>query len=413
MNIEQKKIWQFPWGYKESLIIVFGIIIVGFSLQTIIGGFNFYLLSYPFNIYLGIIILIFILISLIFKKKEFFKWFTSLYFSVSLLTAITLLSLILGITKQDKIINTEAINVFSLLGFKKMTSSWAFVFIYFLILLSLGAILVKRKPSFTKKYTVFFLNHLGLWIILFFAGLGYADINRYIMYVNVGETEWRVFDKENRVQELPIAIQLNKFTIEEYIPKLAIVNKKTSEILLKDKQKYFQIDTNNKEEISFSGYKIKLIEYIHNAVRGSDTTYKEIPMKSSSPAALIQVKNQNIEKVKWVSSGNLFQFPMILDIDSSLAIVMTPPEPKSFISNIEVYTKEGANLKAELRVNHPLRVGKWEIYQYGYDNKMGKMSSYSSFELVYDPWLNMVYIGIVLLGLGSLLLIIFGINYKK
>lgn len=414
MRREKRKIWQLPWSYKESLIIVFGIIIVGFSLQTIIGGFNFYLLIYPFNLYLGIIILIFILLSLIFQKNAFFKWLTSLHLSTSLLIAITLLSLILGLTKQDNgAINSEDVNIFYHLGFNQMTSSWAFVFIYFLILLSLGAIIAKRKPSFTKKYTIFLLNHLGLWIILFFAGLGYADTKRYIMYVNVGETEWRVFDKENRVQELPIAIQLNKFTIEEYIPKLAIVNKKTSEILPKDKPEYFQIDTNNKKEISFNGYKIKLIDYIHNAVRSSDSTFKEVPMKASTPAAFVQVKTQKIDKTKWVSAGNSIQFPMVLDIDSSLAIVMTPAEPKSFISNIEVYTKEGTNVKTELRVNHPLKVGKWKIYQYGYDNNMGKMSSYSSFELVYDPWLNIVYVGIALLGLGSLLLIIFGINYKK
>lgn len=105
---------------------------------------------------------------------------------------------------------------------------------------------------------------------------------------------------------------------------------------------------------------------------------------------------------------------MFMDIDSNLALVMTPSEPKSFISNIEVYTQEGGYYKEEnLRVNHPLKAGSWRIYQYGYDNNMGKMSSYSSFELVYDPWLNMVYLGIGLLALGSLLLIIFGKNYKK
>ena len=135
MRREKRKIWQLPWSYKESLIIVFGIIIVGFSLQTIIGGFNFYLLIYPFNLYLGIIILIFILLSLIFQKNAFFKWLTSLHLSTSLLIAITLLSLILGLTKQDNgAINSEDVNIFYHLGFNQMTSSWAFVFIYFLIL---------------------------------------------------------------------------------------------------------------------------------------------------------------------------------------------------------------------------------------------------------------------------------------
>nr|MBP6429469.1 hypothetical protein [Bacteroidales bacterium] len=173
-----------------------------------------------------------------------------------------------------------------------MTSSWAFVLIYFLILISLGSIISKRKPAFSKKYLVFILNHLGLWLFLFSSGLGYADMNRYIMYVEVGETEWRVFDKEQKVEELPIAIQLNEFTIEEYIPKLAVINKKTGEVQPTSKPQYYQIDTNTKEETNLFGYKIKLIEYIHNAVRNSDRTFKEVPMKASTPAALISVKGK-------------------------------------------------------------------------------------------------------------------------
>ena len=91
MNKDKRKIWQQPWSYKESLVIVLGIIIVGFSLQTTIGSFNFYL-SFPFNIYIGIGIIIFSVLSSIFKRKAFFKWLTSVHLSVSLLTAITLLT---------------------------------------------------------------------------------------------------------------------------------------------------------------------------------------------------------------------------------------------------------------------------------------------------------------------------------
>ncbi|MCC8173225.1 MAG: hypothetical protein LIO65_02175 [Odoribacter sp.] len=42
------------------------------------------------------------------------------------------------------------------------------------------------------------------------------------------------------------------------------------------------------------------------------------------------------------------------------------------------------------------------LYQYGYDTEAGKLSTYSAIELVYDPWVNFVYIGIGLLALGSI-----------
>lgn len=408
----KKKIWETPWGSKESISIVLGIVIVGFLLQLTIGKFDFYLLSFPFNLYLGILSLAFIVLSVFFKRKAFFIWFTSLSFSVSLIGAITFLSIIMGLTNQVPIVDRS--NIFTLLGFNQMTSSWAFVLIYFLILLSLGSTIAKRKPRLSKKYFVFIFNHLGLWMILFFAGLGYADLNRYVMYVETGETQWRVYDRNSKIVELPIAIQLNNFTIEEYIPKLAVIDKYSGQVLPKNKPVYFQIDTNSKEEFSFNDYKIKLREYIHNAVRSSDTSYKEVPMKASCPAALVEISNNNEVKSHWISAGNKMQSPMFMDIDSNLALVMTPSEVKSFISDIEVYTQEGGYYKDKnLKVNYPLRAGNWRIYQYGYDNNMGKMSSYSSFELVYDPWLNMVYVGIGLLATGSLLLIIFGKNYKK
>ncbi|EGK05806.1 hypothetical protein [Dysgonomonas mossii] len=52
-----------------------------------------------------------------------------------------------------------------------------------------------------------------------------------------------------------------------------------------------------------------------------------------------------------------------------------------------------------------MRIGSWTIYQYGYDNQAGRLSSYSSMELVYDPWVIPVYIGFIFIALGSIALI--------
>ncbi len=153
----KKRIWEIPWGYKESIAIVLGIVLVGFLLQTTIGKFDFYLLSYPFNLYFGILSLAFIVLSIFLKRKAFFIWFTSLSFSVSLIGAITFLSIIMGLTKQVPIVDRS--NIFTLLGFNQMTSSWEFVLIYFLLFLSLGCTIAKIKPRLTKQYFVFLLNH--------------------------------------------------------------------------------------------------------------------------------------------------------------------------------------------------------------------------------------------------------------
>jgi hypothetical protein len=44
------------------------------------------------------------------------------------------------------------------------------------------------------------------------------------------------------------------------------------------------------------------------------------------------------------------------------------------------------------------------IYQFGYEKTLGKMSSWSEMELVFDPWLLPAQIGMGLMAIGALLL---------
>lgn len=125
----KKRIWEIPWGYKESIAIVLGIVLVGFLLQATIGKFDFYLLSYPFNLYFEILSFAFIVLSVYLKRKAFFIWFTSLSFSVSIIGAITFLSIIMGLTKQVPIVDRS--NIFTLLGFNQPPLGNLFLFIFF------------------------------------------------------------------------------------------------------------------------------------------------------------------------------------------------------------------------------------------------------------------------------------------
>ena len=104
---------------------------------------------------------------------------------------------------------------------------------------------------------------------------------------------------------------------------------------------------------------------------------------------------------------------MTLNLDDRHAMVMTGPEPRRYVSDIEVYTEEGRQSHALLEENKPLRMGAWMFYQYGYDKGAGKMSSYTSIELVYDPWLVPVYVGLALLMAGSVCMLWSGRKRKE
>ncbi|MFI3296496.1 MAG: cytochrome c biogenesis protein ResB [bacterium] len=325
--------WQAPWGYPESFVIILGLIIIGLSLQVTIGGFNFYLLAQPINyVMCGVVAMLSIIIGLSVKRSSMARWIVGVPLTVALILALLALTLIMGIIPQMPYSST-------ILGFDSMTSNWAFVIIYSLVVLVLGAIVVNRLRIFRLSDIAFYFNHIGLYIVLLASGIGYADMERYIMYVNEGETQWCVYDNDKNIKELPIAITLNDFNAE-YYPSKPI---------------YFDVETG---EIQ----------------RGNPSKYE----------------------------GN-----------EQYRMVMSEPDPKRFSSDVEVYTKDGLDISATIEVNKPLKVGSWIIYQYGYDSRAGSQSSYSSFELVYDRWLMPVYIGIVMMMLGSVIMILTGHNSKE
>lgn len=396
-----RRVWQSPWGYTESAAIVGGVAIIGGALQLTIGSFDFFLLANPANIFAGLVIFTISLIAgFLTSRSSFARWISSVHLSVSLIVAILALTIIMGLTPQIAAGAESRV----VMGFDSMTSNWSFVLLYGLTLISLGALVVRRVLRFKIKDLSFMLNHVGLWLLLMASGLGYSDMERYIMYVTEGETQWRVYDDNKNVKELPIAIKLNDFDMDVYPPKLTIIDRETGEAQPLEKPQYMQIDSDNPLQ-QLGDWQIEVVEYIHNAVRGGDNTYREVPMPGATPAIHIKATNKDQTIDGWVCGGNQSQSYMTLPLSDKYCVVMTTAEPKSFTSKVEVYTQAGDAEECEIEVNKPLRIGSWTIYQYGYDNDAGRLSSYSSFELVYDPWIVPVYIGVILMMLGALTLV--------
>lgn len=398
----RRRIWQETWGFPESIVICCGIVVAGFLIQLTTGFFDFYLLARPVNLILGGV-LITLCVGSAFLRGGFMRWFAGVPMAVSLIFSLLIHSIIMGLTPQAvNPADAGGANVFMRLGFNGMTSSWPFVLIYLTVLFSLGSLIARKLRRFDPKRYAFYLSHIGLWLVLFAAGLGYADMERYVMYVREGEVEWRVWTDDDTVKELPIAIQLNDFDMDEYPPQLTVIDRRSGLPQPESKPDFFQLDPKNPHG-RLDRWDIRLEQYIHRAVRNSDSTYREVPMPGSSPAALITAVDRldGHEVTGWVSSGNSAQLYMALPLNENRSMVMTMPEPKSFSSDIEVFRPDKQPRKAVLEVNKPMRTGSWTIYQYDYDHQAGRLSSYSGLELVYDPWAIPVYAGFALIALGA------------
>lgn len=82
---------------------------------------------------------------------------------------------------------------------------------------------------------------------------------------------------------------------------------------------------------------------------------------------------------------------------------MPPLEPRRYASDVTVIGNDGHEQRDTIEVNKPLDYGGWKIYQLDYDEQMGEWSTLSVFELVSDPWLPFVYLGIFMMLAGAVL----------
>ena len=406
--MEQKKrpLWQPPWQYKESALLVAGVVAAGFALQLTLGHFNFFLLHYPANAGIALALVLLLALSSFARKTAIFRWLSGVPFCASLISALLLFSLVMGLTPQTSRIGAHDHGIFSNLGFTMVTASWPFVLVYALTLISLGLVIVRRLTTFRAKDFGFYCNHFGLWILLLAAGVGAADMQRFVMHVREGEVEWRVYNAKGDILELPIAIRLKDFSMEEYPPKLVVIDRENGIPQPESKPHYLQIDA-KRPSGNLGDWAVNVDEYLHEAVRSGEG-YKASPMPASTPAARVTARNTRTGETKsgWVCGGGTIPgFFAGLTLDDRLIMVMTQPEPKRFVSDITVLTRDGLKKDAKLEVNAPLTIGPWVLYQYGYDSQAGKMSTYSSIELVRDSWLWPAYAGILLMVAGSLLLI--------
>lgn len=107
-------------------------------------------------------------------------------------------------------------------------------------------------------------------------------------------------------------------------------------------------------------------------------------------------------------TGAVQEMDLAIELGSFTMDEYADGTPKRFASDVRVYTRDGKTVPGVVEVNKPLKVNGWKIYQYGYDEKMGKAGRISIFELVRDPWLPVVYAGIFLMLAGAFTLLFTG-----
>ena len=186
--------------FKSGFLIGGGLIGVGLLLELCIGPVVWDAFAWPVNGFvLAAFLAMIVVMHLLRKRFHIFRFISTSQAAIPAVTYAVLLTIIMGLTRQDP----EGRWLHNMLSF------WPFVLVYVYMTVILGMAMLRRNLRFL-------LNHLGLFIVLVTATLGNADRQQLKMVAVPHNLEWRAVDDEQRVHELPFAIELQQFVKETY-----------------------------------------------------------------------------------------------------------------------------------------------------------------------------------------------------
>ena len=389
---------------KQGIIAGLGLVLVGLALQVVVGPIDWSLMNWPVNaIVLALLAVIAVMLHVGMRWFKPLQSLSSGKMAVAALLWTAAMTLVMGLTRQS---GSPAAHhtLGQLLGIHHCLSWWPFVLIYVWLTMVLALVVLRRLGRFsTRRDIPFLLSHAGMLVVLMCATLGNADLQRLQMTVTYDQPEWRATDESGQVHELPVAIELLDFTINEYPPKLLVIDTGSGQPLPVGNPEVLLLDSAFTAS-TLQGHTVRLVQVLDKAqpVMSEDTTaYEPWHMTGATTAVLVDVDGQH----HWLSTGSYMFPPQTLQLNDRQSLAVPPREPQRYVSTVEIMTESGKHLKTDILVNRPVTVDGWKIYQLNYDTRMGRWSDISVLELVRDPWLPAVYTGIVMMLVGAVLML--------
>jgi len=382
--------------YFHSFMIAFGVIVLGFALQFVVGGINISVVKFPVNLGILALLILAILVGYFkFKYSSIAQWLMSTKAAIASIVGFSAVTLLMGFISQGETANSTIRS----LGLNNIAFSWTYVFSLLLLILALGFATVKRIYPFRKQNFWYLLNHLGLWITLVAANFGFADQIHLRMNISTSGYSDFAYSEDGGFQELPFGVKQTSFKLENYTPKLTIIDNKTSMVGLKSGKNTIEAKQNASSTIE--NWSISILksydlarEFSGNVV-SSDTV-------GTAPATLVRVENKVTKQIKqgWVSCGNSLINDLKIALDSTHSLVMLRPTSKEITMGVGI-KKNNKVSDYTIAVNSPQSYEGWKIYIVDFNEQKGKWSNSTIIELINDGWQPFVYLGLGMMIVGS------------
>ena len=378
--------------------------VVGIVLQCVVGDFDNSFLRYPWGLILAVNYL-YLLVLLHFQRDKW-RWVNRLsdhYASVSALGSMVLMTIIFGLTRQDA--STEGL--VGLLGFSRMTSSWPFNLLLFYFTTTVGLAVVDDLHHWRQRGLAAMMSHLAVFVVLTCGMFGSADKMRITVNAHLERPVAEGIDSKGVSQTLPFAITLKEFAMEEYPPKLYLLDTRQE-----SSSEDFLLVEEATSEGEIDGWKLRVERVIDMAGRMPDSEeWIEMVHTGAAPAIYLKATNPVTGESYsgWVSCGSHIFEPSYLRLGERYAVAMPRRDAKRYLSRVDVEQMSGERERFDIEVNHPARIGAWRIYQVGYDTARGRWSSVSVLECVKDGWYSAIHIALwLMLSAGVVMFITAG-----
>lgn len=365
---------------------------VGIVLQCVVGDFDNGFLRYPWGLILAVNYL-YLLVLLHFQRDKW-RWVNRLsdhYASVSALGSMVLMTIIFGLTRQDA--STEGL--VGLLGFSRMTSSWPFNLLLFYFTTTVGLAVVDDLHHWRQRGLAAMMSHLAVFVVLTCGMFGSADKMRVTVNAHLERPVAEGIDSKGVSQTLPFAITLKEFAMEEYPPKLYLLDTRQE-----SSSEDFLLVEETTSEGEIDGWQLRVERVIDMAGRMPDSEeWIEMVHTGAAPAIYLKATNPATGESYsgWVSCGSHIFEPSYLRLGERYAVAMPRRDAKRYLSRVDVEQMTGERQRFDVEVNHPARIGAWRIYQVGYDTARGRWSSVSVLECVKDGWYSAIHIALWLM----------------
>ena len=115
---------------------------------------------------------------------------------------------------------------------------------------------------------------------------------------------------------------------------------------------------------------------------------------------LLLIHHAGETEKRWVFSAHP-EFSMSKDGNIDI-IYRHDAKPLDFASRVTILDKDGSTTSAIIKVNQPKKHRGWSIYQTSFDVAR---PGWTGLEVVYDPGVAIVFLGIALMNLGAFLVL--------